>query len=605
VELAKGTGFILGKVIDAGGSQPVGGVIVTLTGFVEPPASPGSSSPPASSLAPSVPRRVVTGPDGHFLFRDLPAARFSITTAATGYVPGGYQQNRPGATARFLDLQSNEKRGDVQIRIWKFGAISGTVLDEAGEPAVGAAVRLFTKDVVTTAGPRIGAVTLVNADDRGVFRFGSVAPGEYLVAVLSSTSTVSIATVESFAEAVTNGPTNALPMLDLLFAGASPPTGMGFRIGDHQIEGGMQIAYPMPQPTDDGKVLVYAPQFYPNAASPSQATVVTVGSGEERSGVDLQLRLVTTARVSGVLTGPEGPAANFGVKLLPPAADDFTSESGIEAAIAVTDANGAFTFLGVPAGQYLLRALRVPRSAAQVAAPNAVLWASAPVTVGSADINGLAVSLKPGVRISGHFEFVGARPRPPGRLMSGGAVDVLLIGPRPSLPANSTRPSEEGVFTTIGHAPGRYFVRASVSGWMLKSVMLAGRNIADEPLELEATDLSDVVVTFTDSMAELSGMVLNARGDRDKNAEVVVFPADSTSWRRGVFSNRRVRLAGAAESGFYKIDALPAGEYFVAAVDDSTAGSWQTPAFLQKLQATAMRVTLADGEKKSLELRSR
>jgi len=183
-------------------------------------------------------------------------------------------------------------------------------------------------------------------------------------------------------------------------------------------------------------------------------------------------------------------------------------------------------------------------------------------------------------------------------------LDVQPIGPRPILSATS-RASDDGSFTTIGNAPGRYFVRPSLPGWTLKSVMLAGRNIADEPLELEATDIADVVVTFTDTMAELSGAVLNARGERDRNAEVVVFPADSQSWKRGVFSTRRIRLTGRGETGFYKIDTLPAGEYFVVAVDDSTAGSWQTPAFLEKLQGSAVRVTLGDGEKKSLELRTR
>ena len=76
--------------------------------------------------------------------------------------------------------------------------------------------------------------------------------------------------------------------------------------------------------------------------------MITIASGEERAGVDLQMHLVATSRVSGTLLGPDGPAFNMGLRLVPADARDLASENGYETATTVTDAAGQFTFLGVP-----------------------------------------------------------------------------------------------------------------------------------------------------------------------------------------------------------------------------------------------------------------
>src|SRR4029450_2840071 len=81
--------------------------------------------------------------------------------------------------------------------------------------------------------------------------------------------------------------------------------------------------------------------------------------------------------VSGRVTGPDGPGAFLAMTLVPPTGTDFQSEGVAEAARGATDATGAFTFLGVPAGQYVLkirmypRALTPPATTTMTSAPNA------------------------------------------------------------------------------------------------------------------------------------------------------------------------------------------------------------------------------------------
>ena len=66
----------------------------------------------------------------------------------------------------------------------------------------------------------------------------------------------------------------------------------------------------------DGRVLGYETQFYPDVNSIARATVVTVRSGEDRSGIDFHLRAVPTFRVSGVVAGFNGPPGELMLRLV-------------------------------------------------------------------------------------------------------------------------------------------------------------------------------------------------------------------------------------------------------------------------------------------------
>jgi hypothetical protein len=55
--------------------------------------------------------------------------------------------------------------------------------------------------------------------------------------------------------------------------------------------------------------------------------------------------------------------------------------------------------------------------------------------------------------------------------------------------------------------------------------------------------------------------------------------------------------------GKYVIRDLPPGDYLLAAVTDVDQDEWQDPAFLERLQPGSIKVTIAEGEKKTLDLR--
>jgi hypothetical protein len=233
------------------------------------------------------------------------------------------------------------------------------------------------------------------------------------------------------------------------------------------------------------------------------------------------------------------------------------------------------------------------------------LWTATPITVGRTDIDGLAITLQEGIRVSGRVEFSGgSQPEPAVRQRIG--VRLHSAEGRTSSPIPTDgRVQADGTFRTAGYPAGRYIVNVlnntMPAGWSVRSIMANGRDVSVDPLELVDDDIASVVVTFTDKSTTISGAVTGAKGP-DDGAEVVVFPADSTAWKTIGVVSRRSRVERVARDGTFSLRGLPPGEYYVVAISGAMAGDRQDPAFLSSVVGGADRVTLADGGAVSVRL---
>jgi hypothetical protein len=537
-----------------------------------------------------------------------------------------------------------QRLADATLRIWKFGAITGTVVDEFGDPIVNVNVRVLRRTMVNGQ-RRLVSANSATTDDRGIYRFGSLTPGDYLVAIPTGTTSVPTALVDQYQQmlSVVNQGSDASPQAisalqaaqqqidtfrqNLSNSGAPVPSGSGYRIGNSQIQPSSVLWRSTPQPTETSRVLVYQTTYYPATPASAQAQVITIASGEERSDVDLQMRLVTTAKVGGTLTGPEGPAVNMGVKLIPADARDLASENGFETATTATDGAGQFTFLGVPPGQYVVRAQKIPRPQEQFApiavpvggrmtmsapvpsGPPAIveptLWAEVPVAVADADVMNLVASLRTGVRVSGRIEFEGEAPMPAPDRMQQITISINPADGRNTGAFQPARARPDGQFTSMQYLPGKYLMSATSpgSGWVLKSVTANGRDATWMPLTLEAADVGGVVVTYTDKQTQLSGSVQGAGGAPESQGLVVIFPMNYQQWMDNGMPSRVMRTARTSKAGTYTVSSLPIGDYLVAAISDELQGDWQDPQMLLQVARVAARLTMAEGEKKTLDLR--
>lgn len=592
VPIPQGTGLILGQIVDAGSNRPVPGALVTL-------GLPGSR-----------PIRALADGQGRFVFRDLPKGRFNLTATKAGFVDGAYGRMRPSGPTLPFELVDGERASGVSMALWRHAAVGGTVLDEQGEPIVGATVRVLRRQIIGGQW-RLVPGTQDLTDDRGAYRIGTLEPGEYVVAVPMGQGSSAL--------------DGLLPMVDgqrdVVVSVAA--VRMGVAVGGDSgifIEGmGGNDAAGV---GEDGKPLTYPTTFYPASASAARATVTKLGSGDERTNLDFQMRPVRALKISGMAVGPEGPVANLALTLVPVEAE--TLASALDTRTAFSNAGGAFTFPSVPPGQYLMRATRTPRiafgagdativqqggatimtrTATAAGAPplptEPTLWAEMPVSVAASDMTDLSILLRPGIRVTGIVQFDGATARPESDRLSSIAVSLEPADVRPGGPGTVRgRVEASGQFATMGVPAGRYFVRVAGApqGWTFRGATLGGRDVTDTPMEIESGDVSGITLGFTDRPTDLSGHV-QMDGASTDGASVIVFPTDQTAWVGYGSAARRLRNVRADKTGAYSVSNLPAGEYFVAAVADKTAVDWQNPAFLASLTTDAVRVRLSDGQR--------
>lgn len=563
----------------------------------------------------------MTNANGQFVFRNLPKGQFSLNVTRPGYIEGAYGRRSPGGASSTVQLDEGQRGGDIVIRLWRQAAISGTVTDEAGEPLVNVTMRAFRRSFVAGRRRYLPAGS-ASTDDRGIYRFNALSPGDYVVAFVSREVTVP-AMIEDLPAAGANlndKATQAIrrEQMSIGAVGLSPSTGDGVRIGDtvRQIPSSAPVP-PMPAESN-APTYVYPTVFFPSALTAARAAVITVESGQQRDAVDVSLHPVRAVRVSGMVVGPDGPAPNIAMRLVP-MGDDTTTE--IETSATLADGNGNFTFMGATAGQYVIKVTRIAQpgtASTNIPGPPAIpddpsLFANVGVGVADKDLSGVIVTLQRGGRLTGHLEFEGTLDRPDAATLSRTPINLeradgsnaftrVFFGAGGVAPPG--RADETGAFKTYGQAPGRYLVRigGAPSGWTLKSVSVEGRDISDTPFDIGTADINNVVITFTDRPTKLSGVARTKDGNPDPDALVVVFPADAAGWSNFGANPRRMRSTRVQKDGTYTIAGLPPGEYNVAEIAEDNVAQWQDPQFLAELARSATTVRLSEGETRTQNL---
>ena len=575
-----GTALIIGRVIDGTTGAAVTGVAVTIG---------GANSPRTGNI-------VLVDSQGRFIFGRLAAGTYTLLAQKNGYIPGSFGRTRHDGERQSIELRDDERRTDATIRIWRYGSISGRVVDEAGEPVSGAYVQSYRRTWVagraSLSTPGGGAET----DDRGMFRLGRLVPGEYVVGMPSRLVTYPVGFVEADAAArQAGGALQQARSAELSARGsamlATFPAYPSPRIGNFTLA--RADGPDTPVPTGNERLSIYPITFHPNARTTEQATPIILAAGEERSGVDLHVSLTPTVAISGIASGPDGPIENLGLRLQLPPEFQFRSRMLVEPAHTVSGPTGAFTFLGVPTGSFVIVASAGTVSAAM------------PVTVGDRDLVNVKLTLHPNAKVSGRIEFDGTPPKspfpPPGLVLGLDRVDG-------DMERRVFQAQPDGAILAAA-PPGRYFVRLesvtavpTSSAWTLKSAMLNGRDVSDVPMTIGGDDLTGLVVTFTDRAGGLTGTVRTAQNAVDATASVLVFPTDRALWVDYGARPRRLRIVRTDRAGAFAVTGLPAGEYFAIAVPDEVADNWQRPAVLARAATLATRVKIADDGNVTLNL---
>lgn len=634
------TAILMGQVLDADTGNAIAGAVVRLGVRGAAPAgarlgAPGTANGPLQLLA-------LTDQQGRFLFHDLPKGNVQVSATAPGYMnPGGPVGGRGGVGNRPVVLADGERVLDHKIRLVRFATISGTLLDEAGEPAVGFPVEAVKRPV--PGGPPAaveshGATT----DDRGFYRISGIPPGSYFVMAPQVQVTMPAAVGDDLVSGLLGGSGGVIGELMSGGGGANMMGAMagvrvgnlmwsssGSAVGDSGPMGmvGMGgVHTPGPPPTATGRLAAYQTQFYPAALTPAQATTLTLRSGEAREGIDLQLRPVPTSRVSGVVTGPSGPVKNISVRLLQASAD-ASGQNGFDVAQAMTAGDGTFTMLGVPPGDYVVKVEKqaTPDFREMMAALPAEMQSSMPagiaafmpqgsketlsaettVGVGETDVTGVALMMTPGAHVAGRLEFVGTASPPTEEVLKQLQVSLAPVNGSMGLGPMQNKVTAAGEFKTASYPPGKYVVNVSpapINAWMVKSMTMAGRDVTNDAIELKSTDVTDLVITFTNELSSVGGSIKEPASGGFDGVSVVFVPADYKRWLAGGGLQRRPPIVAPGPKGNFNIARVAPGDYLIIAVDNGVLDATQAADFYDRLAQRATRISVADGEKKTVSL---
>jgi hypothetical protein len=582
---------------------------------------------------------MLTDARGRYVFRNLPAfGGYFLQATKFGYSNAAYGRGGSGSVGGRIALLDGQWFADANVTMWRPSAITGRVVDQTGEPAVAVYVRVLPR-VLIAGQPHLAAGPVTTTDDRGVYRIAGLGPGTYVVQVPSVQSSVpaSMPVASDNSTPVVEGRPLASrdPMMDT--------AGSRLQLG----------RYMTPLAPINGRMAVYPPTFHPNVTSVVEAQIVQLGQSEERAGVDITLKPVPAFTISGVVEGPPEALANLTLRLMPDGLADLGG--GSEAATVLLGADGRFTFLNVPAGSFMIVAGRstteyefrnlgsvskpLPQAPRPVGALTSVAaygviagpsgtsmssWrysdeadlyvARMPVSV-DADRSDLVVTLRRTATMSGRVvwaEGEEAPPLPEGMSASLSATRVTLFPaggqaflglPRTSTPRTDSVPTDR--FVVSGLQAGEYVLSVSLprAGRMM-SVTWNGRDFTNRAFDATSgEDIADVVVTMTTKSVVLSGTVLNERSLPADDAAVIVFPAERDQWSNYGLQPDRVKALATTNTGSYRFQSLPAGDYLVVAVHADLIDGWKDPSFLEKVSRLATRLTLAWNDNKTQDLR--
>lgn len=532
-------------------------------------------------------RTVVADNAGSYVFSDLPAGRYAIVASSPGYVDAQFGQEMPSQLGTPIQLANRQKLDHLDITLLKGGVITGTLVNEHGNPATG--IHVLAMRVDTSSGDRqLIGLGDEKVDDRGVYRIYGLPPGNYVVTAVPPANLNALTeTLQRFAQF--NAGSAAIASSFRNWPGSESMATQG-RAGGRGVN--QTFLMPPTSPaSDDKQHFDYARAYFPGTPSVTAATTIALRAGEERAGIDFRLDLVPTAKLEGSVVA-ETSLRGVSLQLIPQENREVGSEAGSTTSVS---SDGTFTFASVVPGRYTIEARAY--DAANGSTTN-TLWGELPVTVDGQIQRDLMVMMQQSMTITGQ---INTDPSASGPSMNMGPLRVSLSQRGGQVDVRAVIDGT-GRFTIHGVVPGRYALDVNgAGGWFAKSAITGGQDALDFGLQVRTGDApGDLLITMTNRVTQVSGRLLDATGRPTANYTVIVFATEAEYW---LARARRIQAVRPATDGSFSIRGLPPGDYMIAAIAGIDVGQWYDPLLLKQLKAAAIPLHLADGDQKTQDFR--
>jgi hypothetical protein len=546
----------------------------------------------------------ITDDDGRFVFARLSPGYFNLAVRKTGYPEISYGATHPNLPGKPIAITGSESI-DVTIPLPRGGVLVGSITDQSGNAVPGvmvSALRVSSTGVIRT-------VTQTQTDDRGIYRMFGLPSGNYRIAARMAPSRAVAAAGGSLTVEVPS-PSD----IDAILSDLARGTNTVFSTLPRSPGGPVRR---------DRQLATYAPVYFPGVTSVEHAASVALKAGEEYSALDFRFDPVPVATITGIVSGLTQAAQAAQLSLQP-----IGYQVGVSRT-ARSRPDGRFAFMAVPPGRYRIIARliegrsppssSIPKSSTAVSTANTtndadMLYATTEVQILGDDFDvGLLYPL-PASAVSGRIRFesielVAPKGVPQIRIQltpTTGNSPAVVSGTGFST-LRETRVQPDGTFSVKGIAPGKYAFRVILpqdvrgNGWRVREAVVDGRDLLDVNPEFQpGSSLHQVVVTLSDRYAVLAGTLEASAAQTPSHYTIVVFSTDIRMWDA---TSRRTQLVRPGDDGHFSSEELPPGEYFVCAVTEIDTDFLQSSEFFERLISVAVRIQIAEGERKTVHLR--
>jgi protocatechuate 3,4-dioxygenase beta subunit len=328
----------------------------------------------------------------------------------------------------------------------------------------------------------------------------------------------------------------------------------------------------------------YVPLYYPSTADQSTATALTVDAGQELAGIDMTYVAIHTAHVAGHVTDARTSRPSTGVEVAL-----VSSRGSVIFSHTQTSAgpNGAFDFLGIPPGSYVLTAQLSNDTGRTIAGRTSV-------EVGDDNLSNVEVVIGPGLDITGHVRMEGKT----GADLSQISVNLEPLGGSANASDSyDATMKPDGTFAFHDVAEGSY--RLDVSPIPPGFYLSAGG--ASEVLESGLTvtrshPIPSVELLLSPGTAQIDGTVSN--DDRPFSGATVVLIPDVN--RRG--QPRYYKVSTTSQSGRFALRGIAPGDYTIFAWEEIDRDAYTDPDILRLYEDRGKEVSVAAGDHQSVQL---
>ena len=476
-----------------------------------------------------------TDATGQFVINGIAPGRYRLSAERSGFINTQYGARGPNKPGTLLTLEPGQKSSDLAMRLTPQGVIAGRVLDEEGEPVANVDVQVLRQQYMQGR-KQMARTGGATTNDLGEYRVFGLPPGRYYVSANSRQN----------------------PML--------------------------------PQGEDE-----YVATYFPRTTDPAAAAPMDVAPGAQLRNIDIPLAKMRTVTVRGrVGTEVRSPGGdgrqrpNFNVMLS--ARSALVVGGGFTRGAAVAP-DGAFEFRSVTAGSYFL-----------IAVMNTVgktFSARVPVDVGASNLEGLSLTIRGGVPVTGRVRVEGETAVSFAQVhlnLVPAETGAIQFGP---LPAQQLK--EDGTFQMDDVVADRYtvLVNGLPEGFYVKSVRSANVDVTAQGLDVSSGSPAPLDVVLSPNAAQVTGTVLDPKTQKGAPMMIVVMvPQEKERHDRESF----YRTATTDLSGQFTFKSVPPGEYRVYSWEEADYGAWMDPDFLKPLESRGEPVTLQEGARPAIQV---